>query len=202
MENEPINSDSRVENNLQDPVITEKKSFSLIKLLVIMIILGLLSGLGWFLAQKTKVIDDSILSPDLSIEIMDETPELTPEEEAEMVAAATMYLDREVLTVLELPGFGYYLARASDGRTLYVQRTKEECEGECADRMSPFTSEYPHERKVDNDPVANRFGSMAIEDGLHQYTWDDKPIYLYALDRRPNDVLGDGFQTNFTLLIP
>ncbi|NQW21961.1 MAG: DNRLRE domain-containing protein [SAR202 cluster bacterium] len=80
----------------------------------------------------------------------------------------------------------------SDGMTLYLytkdERNVSNCSGGCADAWPPLL--------VDGDPVAGegldaeRLLAIKRADGSSQVTYNGKPLYYYAADAKPGDVVG------------
>jgi predicted lipoprotein with Yx(FWY)xxD motif len=82
----------------------------------------------------------------------------------------------------------------AQGRTLYLFEkdtgTKSTCTGACAAEWPPL--------RVDGSTVlgtglsAGKVGSTARSDGKAQVTYNGRPIYRYAADRKAGDINGQG----------
>ena len=75
------------------------------------------------------------------------------------------------------------------GMTLYTYDRdtagSSNCTGSCAQNWPPFTA----------DKTASETGDFALierGDGTKQWTYDDKPLYLFVGDKKPGDVSGNG----------
>jgi predicted lipoprotein with Yx(FWY)xxD motif len=98
--------------------------------------------------------------------------------------------------------YGPTWARASDGRTLYVKMIfvnsndgvtrhlgiktgPEACMDECLKTYIPF---LPSEgAKAEGD-----WKIVTRPDGSKQWAWKDMPLFLYAMDTKPGDIMGEG----------
>lgn len=74
----------------------------------------------------------------------------------------------------------------SFGRTLYVT-TRESCTGECLLRWPPYIA----------SSLPRGDGSLGVFENKDakalQYTWNGKPLYYFAEDKKVGDVNGHGF---------
>lgn len=82
-----------------------------------------------------------------------------------------------------------------EGRTLYVYANDEpgwsNCTGTCLNNWEVY--------EVDSDTplvlgagVEGELGLTERADGTYQVTYDDQPLYFFALDRNPGDAIGNG----------
>lgn len=81
-----------------------------------------------------------------------------------------------------------------DGMTLYLftkdEPDKSNCTGSCLDAWPPLiTSGEP---KAGEGVDAAKLGFIVLADGRKQVTYDRMPLYYYAPDQKPGDVLGQG----------
>jgi predicted lipoprotein with Yx(FWY)xxD motif len=93
--------------------------------------------------------------------------------------------------VRNVPGLGDILVDAR-GMTLYVYTRDTQglstCTGACLTAWPPFVSSTGAEPNPGSGIVA----TFGVLDQTHQITVEDQPLYYYAQDRQPGDVLGQG----------
>jgi predicted lipoprotein with Yx(FWY)xxD motif len=115
-----------------------------------------------------------------SINVETETPADTPF----FTGAATIH-------PLEHPELGAILAD-DDGRTLYILKNDSPgmstCYDECAQMWPPLQTQDDPEIGAGVD--AALVGTMERDDGTTQVTYNDWPLYVYAQDTAPGDVMG------------
>lgn len=98
------------------------------------------------------------------------------------------------------PQKGQYLTDFA-GMTLYTfdKDTKgvSNCSGTCAVNWPPYTSGATAEKNLPaNITVITR------SDGSKQFAWKDMPLYYYASDTKPGQLLGDGVGTVWHIVKP
>jgi len=78
-----------------------------------------------------------------------------------------------------------------DGMTLYVfdrdraaGSGRSVCLGQCAANWPPLIA-------AENASPAGSYGIIARDDGKKQWTYKDRPLYLWVKDRKPGDRTGD-----------
>ena len=120
--------------------------------------------------------------------------------------------DAPQLRVAEHDGLGEYLVDG-EGRTLYVYLQDEEedlspftstCYGDCAEAWPPLLTEaWPLPDESFGEGVKE---DMALtserDDGSLQITYNDWPLYYFAQDEEPGDVLGQGVGDNWFVISP
>ena len=79
-----------------------------------------------------------------------------------------------------------------DGLTLYVFTNDGEGESTCYDACAEAWPPVPADTPIDSGVDAAMFGSVERTDGLQQLTVNGQPLYLYAPDETPGDVMGQG----------
>jgi predicted lipoprotein with Yx(FWY)xxD motif len=82
----------------------------------------------------------------------------------------------------------------SQGRTLYLFKqdtgTKSTCSGECASDWPPLrTNDKP---TVGRGLTASKVGTTPRSDGKAEVTYNGHPLYLFAGDKKPGDINGQG----------
>lgn len=75
-----------------------------------------------------------------------------------------------------------------DGMTLYTfdedRNGKSHCEATCTEKWPPF--------KAPADATAEGKWSIVTRlDGSHMWAYDGKPLYTFALDKKPGDMKGN-----------
>jgi len=81
----------------------------------------------------------------------------------------------------------------SAGMTLYTfdkdvaGSGKSACNGPCAALWPPIAAE-------DGTSGSGDYSIVSRDDGTKQWTYQGKPIYLYAKDEKPGDMKGDNFK--------
>lgn len=87
-----------------------------------------------------------------------------------------------------------------NGRTLYIfDKDKpgvSNCSGSCAALWPPYTTISP------STDLPSNVGLIKQTEGISQYTYKDMPLYYYAQDKQPGDVLGDGVNGAWHLVKP
>ncbi|KKT74807.1 MAG: hypothetical protein UX31_C0003G0036 [Candidatus Nomurabacteria bacterium GW2011_GWA1_46_11] len=111
-----------------------------------------------------------------------------------------MIATQEVVTIRESPQKGQYLADEK-GMTLYLFDKDTDgvstCTGNCLKIWPPYLqTEDTLATLPDMVDVIER------PDGSMQYTYNDMPLYYYASDKKPGDVLGDGVNGVWHLVTP
>jgi predicted lipoprotein with Yx(FWY)xxD motif len=104
--------------------------------------------------------------------------------------SAAMAPSDNIYTTKTDPTKGSYLADFS-GMTLYTYDKDtagvSNCYGTCATVWPPYTSGATAESALPaNITVVTR------TDGTKQFAWNGMPLYYYAKDKNPGDILGDG----------
>ncbi len=81
------------------------------------------------------------------------------------------------------------------GRTLYTFANDEagvsNCTGDCATNWPPFTI-AGNDRLAAPEGASGEFGTIALENGTQQVTYNGMPLYFFAEDRAAGDVNGQG----------
>ena len=116
------------------------------------------------------------------------------------------------LRVAEHEELGQYLVDG-EGRTLYAFVQDEEqdlspftstCYGDCAEAWPPLqTDVWPLPEESFGEGVEeNMTFTSERDDGFLQITYNDWPLYYFAQDAEPGDVLGQGVGDNWFVISP
>jgi len=96
---------------------------------------------------------------------------------------------------------GNYLTDPS-GRTLYIFANDKAgvstCSGTCAQTWPP----YLLPKGVMSDAMLPNFTTIKRADGATQLAWKGMPLYSYATDKMPGDMLGNGFKGLWMAAMP
>jgi predicted lipoprotein with Yx(FWY)xxD motif len=102
------------------------------------------------------------------------------------------FADHHVAKISAKDGVGKFLTD-SKGMTLYLFKKdspgKSVCAGPCVDKWPLY---FREKVAVPEGVAAGDFGSITREDGKPQTTYKGWPLYYYAGDKAPGDVLGQG----------
>ncbi len=82
-----------------------------------------------------------------------------------------------------------------EGRTLYYSTEDKPLESKCVDKCAEQWPIFEYNNKdltLATDPLSKRLNIIKRADGLWQYSYDVKPLYYYASDKKPGDKFGDG----------
>jgi predicted lipoprotein with Yx(FWY)xxD motif len=77
------------------------------------------------------------------------------------------------------------------GMTLYTfdkdaaDSGKSVCNGDCAKNWPPLMAK-------DSDKAAGNYSVVVRDDGMKQWAYKGKPLYLWVKDQKPGDMTGDG----------
>lgn len=109
-----------------------------------------------------------------------------------LALAGVALADNHATKVAEKAGVGKFLTDAK-GMTLYTFKKdspgKSACAGPCVEKW-PL---YFREKVAAPDGVmAGDFGTITREDGKKQTTYKGWPLYYFAGDKAPGDLLGQG----------
>ena len=98
----------------------------------------------------------------------------------------------DAIKLSEKEGVGKFLAD-SKGMTLYIFKKdspgKSVCTGQCVVKWPLY---FREKVSVPEPLKAGDFGTIEREDGKRQTTYKGWPLYYYAGDKAPGDVLGQG----------
>lgn len=91
------------------------------------------------------------------------------------------------------PKFGQILVTA-DGRTLYTNTFDTPTASKCVDASC---TGFWQALTVNGQPTAGKgvtgtLGTIARPDGSRQVTYNQKPLYVFTLDKKPGDATGEG----------
>ena len=82
----------------------------------------------------------------------------------------------------------------ANGRTLYLftadKGTKSVCYGQCATYWPPLIAGKP---TVGAGLNASKLGTTKRNDGKLQVTYNGRPLYFFALDKKAGDIKGQGY---------
>ncbi|MHC1781846.1 MAG: hypothetical protein AB9891_03600 [Anaerolineaceae bacterium] len=108
-----------------------------------------------------------------------------------------------VLFIAVEPAYGHFLVE-SNGMTLYAftgdEEGKSNCDAECLRTWIPLVS--ADRTAGDMDVQTTLIGSAPLTDGSTVVTYNDMPLYLYAVDRVPGDINGQGFDGAWFIVTP
>jgi predicted lipoprotein with Yx(FWY)xxD motif len=109
-----------------------------------------------------------------------------------LAIAGVALADNHAIKLTQKDGVGKFLADAK-GMTLYIFKKdspgKSVCTGPCVVKWPLYFRENV---SVPEGVAAGDFGTIAREDGKRQTTYKGWPLYYYAGDKAPGDVLGQG----------
>jgi predicted lipoprotein with Yx(FWY)xxD motif len=109
-----------------------------------------------------------------------------------LALAGVALADNPTINLSEKDGVGKFFTD-SNGMTLYIFRKdspgKSVCAGPCVEKWPLYFREMV---AVPEGLNAGDFGTITREDGKRQTTYKTSPLYYYAGDKAPGDVLGQG----------
>jgi predicted lipoprotein with Yx(FWY)xxD motif len=109
-----------------------------------------------------------------------------------LAVAGVALADHHAVKLSEKAGVGKYFTDAK-GMTLYIFKKDSPGKSACA---GPCVAKWPlyyHEKvAVPEGLNAMDFGTITREDGSKQTTYKGLPLYYFASDKAPGDVLGHG----------
>jgi predicted lipoprotein with Yx(FWY)xxD motif len=109
-----------------------------------------------------------------------------------LALAGTALADNHAIKVSEKDGVGKFFTD-SKGMTLYIFKKdfpgKSVCAGPCVEKWPLYFREKVAVPKGLNE---GDFGAITREDGKRQTTYKRWPLYYFAGDKAPGDVLGQG----------
>jgi predicted lipoprotein with Yx(FWY)xxD motif len=155
------------------------------------------------MSQSSRMIK-SILLGSAFLLILSACATATPVPPTAVPAATAGPTIKYDVQVINIAGLGNILV-GDDGMTLYVF-TKDTpgvstCTGACAQLWPPETIE-PGQTPTVGPGVNATVGSLILSDGIAQITINNMPVYNYAPDKKPGDVLGQGFKGVWYVLDP
>jgi predicted lipoprotein with Yx(FWY)xxD motif len=107
-----------------------------------------------------------------------------------LALAGVALADNHAVKLSEKSGVGKYFTDAK-GMTLYIFKKdspgKSACAGPCVGKWPLF---YREKVSVPGGVNALDFGTITREDGSQQTTYKGWPLYYFASDKAPGDVLG------------
>ena len=109
-----------------------------------------------------------------------------------LVFAGAASADHHAIKLSEKDGVGKFLTDAK-GMTLYIFKKdspgKSACAGPCVEKWPLY---FREKVAVPDGVMAGDFGTITREDGKRQTTYKGWPLYYFAGDKAPGDVLGQG----------
>jgi len=109
-----------------------------------------------------------------------------------LALAGTALADNHAIKLSEKDGVGKFFTDAK-GMTLYIFKKdspgKSVCAGPCVEKWPLY---FREKVSVPEGVKAGDFGTITREDGKQQTTYKGWPLYYYAGDKAPGDVLGQG----------
>jgi len=109
-----------------------------------------------------------------------------------LALAGAALADNHAIKLSEKEGVGKFFTD-SKGMTLYNFKKdspgKSACTGPCVEKWPLYFHEMV---AVPEGPKTGDFGTITREDGKKQTTYKGWPLYYYAGDKAPGDVLGQG----------
>jgi predicted lipoprotein with Yx(FWY)xxD motif len=107
-----------------------------------------------------------------------------------LALAGAALADNHAVKLSEKAGVGKYLTDAK-GMTLYIFKKdspgKSFCTGPCVDKWPLY---FRAQVSAPDGVNGLDFGTITREDGLKQTTYKGSPLYYFASDKAPGDVLG------------
>lgn len=159
------------------------KKLSIFAIIVAVIIIG-----GYYIAIRKPSTDmKSVASPSAK-PIASYGTSQYPSAPANEAPAMNYF----TLNVKTDPNLGMYLA-AQNGMTLYKYTPdtpgKSNCSGQCAINWPPYIVSDAASLKADSS-VKGALATIKRDDGSMQVTYNNIPLYFFAKDMKPGDVLG------------
>ena len=109
-----------------------------------------------------------------------------------LALAGVSFAADPTIKLSEKGGVGKFLTD-SQGMTLYIFKKdspgKSVCEGACVVKWPLFFRQLV---TVPEGVNAGDFGAITREDGKQQTTYKEQPLYYFAGDKAPGDVMGQG----------
>ena len=109
--------------------------------------------------------------------------------------AGAAFADHHAIKVSAKDGVGKFFTDAR-GMTLYVFKKdspgKSVCAGPCVEKWPLY---FREKVAVPDGVMAADFGTITREDGKRQTIYKGLPLYYFAGDKAPGDVLGQGVGT-------
>ena len=109
-----------------------------------------------------------------------------------MALAGVALADHHAIKVSEKDGVGKFFTDTR-GMTLYIFKKdspgKSACAGPCVEKWPLY---FREKVAVPDGVKAGDFGTITREDGKRQTTYKGWPLYYFAGDKAPKDVLGQG----------
>ncbi|GLS20345.1 hypothetical protein GCM10007874_33620 [Labrys miyagiensis] len=107
-----------------------------------------------------------------------------------MIKALTIRLSLVLVgAALPLAASAATMVTARNGMTLYVfdkdAGGKPSCYGGCAAKWPPYAAKA-------SEKMGEGWATVKRTDGALQWTYDGKPVYFYASDKKKGDKTGDG----------
>jgi predicted lipoprotein with Yx(FWY)xxD motif len=112
-----------------------------------------------------------------------------------LALAGVALADNQAIKLSEKDGVGKFFSD-SKGMTLYIFKKdspgKSVCAGPCVEKWPLYFNEKV---SAPDGVMAGDFGAITREDGKRQTTYKGSPLYYFAGDKAPGDVLGQGVGT-------
>ena len=112
-----------------------------------------------------------------------------------LALSGVAFADHHTTKVAEKAGVGKFLTD-SKGMTLYNFKKdspgKSDCAGPCVEKWPLY---FREKVAAPEGVMAGDFGTITREDGKKQTTYKGWPLYYFAGDKAPGDVLGQGMGT-------
>ena len=109
-----------------------------------------------------------------------------------LALAGAAWADNHAIKLAGKDGVGKFFTDAK-GMTLYIFKKdspgKSACVGPCVEKWPLY---FREKVSVSEGVNAGDFGTITREDGKQQATYKGWPLYYYAGDKAPGDVLGQG----------
>ena len=109
-----------------------------------------------------------------------------------LALAGVALADDHAIKLSGKDGVGKYFTDTK-GMTLYIFKKdspgKSACAGPCVEKWPLY---FREKVAVPDGVLAGDFGTITREDGKRQTTFQGWPLYYFAGDKKPGDVLGQG----------
>lgn len=119
-----------------------------------------------------------------------------------LALAGVAIADHHTIKISEKAGVGKFLTD-SKGMTLYIFKKdspgKSACAGPCVEKWPLY---FREKVSVPDGVLGGDFGTINREDEKRQTTYKGSPLYYFAGDKAPGDVLGQGIGDVWFVAMP
>jgi predicted lipoprotein with Yx(FWY)xxD motif len=119
-----------------------------------------------------------------------------------LALAGVAIADQQTIKISEKAGVGKFFTD-SKGMTLYIFKKdspgKSACAGPCVEKWPPY---FREKVSVPDGVLGGDFGTINREDEKRQTTYKGSPLYYFAGDKAPGDLLGHGLGDVWFVAMP